>query len=110
MSEFTFTYGGVTFSVSWGMLFQRLFWEQGLKLGDQFNSIEMLVICIFDGNQVYHKLNGGVPVFATRGDVYKLLEAYNDSENETKIVNEFVQTQTYKSMLPAEPEDGEKKT
>lgn len=115
MSEYTFTYGGVTFKVSWGMMFQRAFWDAGVRLGDAFDAVEMLVICIFQGNRAYHNLNGGVPAFKSKQEVYKLIETHCQTEqgpiDEGEIIAAFVETQAYKSLLPKlEESDGEKKT
>ena len=112
MSEFTFVYGSIEFKVSWGMLFQRRFWVAFSKEGGTVEGVDMIVSIIYDGNKTYHLLNGSDPVFKTVTDVYKMLDSDGDAEMDLQIINTFKETQTYKSMLPAEPEpeNTEKKT
>jgi hypothetical protein len=112
MSEFRFIYGGVAFDVSWGMLFQRSFWVAVATNQGEFGGLELLVTAIYNGNKAYHLLNGGTPVFSSVTDVYKMLDSVSDEKTEVEIIDTFKETQTYKSMLPAEPEqeNAEKKT
>ena len=94
-----FTYGGKTFNVAWGMLFQKAFWDVALNHGEGFNGVELLVTVMFEGNKAYHNLNGGAKAFDSKRDVYKLIDESNDPEAEAVIIAAFMETQTYQSIL-----------
>ncbi len=95
-----FTYGGVEFTVSFGMLFQKAFWEFLNKNNSELDGVDLLAVCMYEGNKAHVKLNGAAKAFANIQAVYQLIETKNDAENELLIIGAFTETQFYKSIVP----------
>jgi hypothetical protein len=110
MSEQNFTYGGITFSVSWGMLFQRAFWEFIEKNDGELLGSDLLAAVVYEGNKAWAKLEGKPKEFKGIADVYQLIEK-GDADNELLIIEAFRETQFYKAMttLAETVTDSEKK-
>ena len=104
---FTYELEGKDVNVHFGMLFMPHYWA--LADMDDFNGFDIIATCVFYGNRVFHKLNGGKPVFATLSDVYKAMEAHPNEVIWQTVVTDFQSTKEYTSLLDAVAEVDTKK-
>ena len=106
---FTYELDGKDISLHFGMLFMPHYWAL-IDVPD-FTGYDIIATCVFFGNRVFHKLNGGKPAFASISEVYKAMESSPDAEIWNQSVADFQSTKEYTSLLEAVTtvEDSKKK-
>ena len=105
----TYTYGGVTFPVDFGMLTYKAIAFDSVMGNGEMTGVEFLVKLIYEGNRSHARLSNTAPAFKNESEVWQLMNDHcmepESIATETAMIGFWNECRAYKSNQDETPED-----